>query len=172
MQMIERNRRLVKDRPARQRGQSPGAWAAALLKRLVPAEPHHLDAGDFQSSVHELMKTYVDHPPRQLQSEGYSGPITLSQFERFQWARDKLKEGGLSLLMRAGIEPRPVLSGRVTAAAPLELEPLVKGARIPELCDIFLHKAETSRKIISDDKPVDRTHSASWPGRRETISRC
>ena len=118
------------------------------------------------------MKTYVDHPPRKLQSEGYSGPITLSQFERFQWARDKLKEGGLSLLMRAGIEPRPVLSGRVTAAAPLELEPLVKGARIPELCDIFLHKAETSRKIISDDKPVDRTHSASWPGRRETISRC
>jgi hypothetical protein len=126
----------------------------------------------FNQAVHELMKTYVDHPPRQLQSEGYSGPITLSQFERFQWARDKLKEGGLSLLMRAGIEPRPVLSGRVTAAAPLELEPLVKGARIPELCDIFLHKAETSRKIISDDKPVDRTHSASWPGRRETISRC
>jgi hypothetical protein len=120
----------------------------------------------FNQAVHELMKTYVDHPPRQLQSEGYSGPITLSQFERFQWARDKLKEGGLSLLMRAGIEPRPVLSGRVTAAAPLELEPLVKGARIPELCDIFLHKAETSRKIISDDKPVDRTHSASWPGRK------
>jgi hypothetical protein len=72
------------------------------LARLVPAELHHLDAGDFQSSVHELMKTYVDHPPRKLQSEGYSGPITLSQFERFQWARDKLKEGGLSLPMRTG----------------------------------------------------------------------
>jgi len=48
------------------------------------------------------MKTYVDHPPRKLQGEGYSGPITLSQFERFQWARDKLKEGGFSLLMPTG----------------------------------------------------------------------
>ena len=117
MQMIERNRRLVKDRPARQRGQSPGAWAAALRKRLVPAELHHLDAGDFQSSVHELMKTYVDHPPRQLQSEGYSGPITLSQFERFQWARDKLKEGGFSLLMPTGNWAARSLRA-VTAAAP------------------------------------------------------
>jgi hypothetical protein len=170
MQMIERNRRLVKDR--RQRGQSPGAWAAALRKRLFSTELHHLDAGELQSAVHELMKTYVDHPPRKLQSEGYSGPITLSQFERFQWARDKLKEGGLSLPMRLGIEPRPVLSGRVTAATPLELEPLVKGARIPELCDIFLHKAETGPMIISDDKPVDRIRSAAWPGRRETSSRC
>src|ERR1700733_2464563 len=127
MQMIERNRRLVKDRPARQRGQSPGAWAAALRKRLVPTELHHLDAGELQSAVHELMKTYVDHPPRKLQGEGYSGPITLSQFERFQWARDKLKEGGFSLPTPTGNPGARSLRAVTGAAAPLELEPLVKG---------------------------------------------
>jgi hypothetical protein len=118
------------------------------------------------------MKTYVDHPPRKLQGEGYSGPITLSQFERFQWARDKLKEGGFSLPTPTGNPGARSLRAVTGAAAPLELEPLVKGARIPELCDIFLHKAETGPMIISDDKPVDRTRSAAWPGRRETISRC
>jgi hypothetical protein len=50
--MIERNRRLVKDRPARQRGQSPGAWAAALLKRLVPAE---LLAGVVAGGLRQIM---------------------------------------------------------------------------------------------------------------------
>jgi len=63
------------------------------------------------------MKTYVDHPPRKLQGEGYSGPITLSQFERFQWARDKLKEGGFSLLMPTGNWAARSLRA-VTAAAP------------------------------------------------------
>jgi hypothetical protein len=51
--MIERNRRLVKGRPVTQRGQSPGAWAAALRK-LVPAELHHhelRDDGRYQLSL-------------------------------------------------------------------------------------------------------------------------
>jgi hypothetical protein len=51
MQMIERNRRLVKDR--RQRGQSPGAWALRLA-RLVPVELHHhqvRDDGRYQLSL-------------------------------------------------------------------------------------------------------------------------
>jgi hypothetical protein len=81
----------------------------------------------FNQAVHELMKTYVDHPPRQLQSEGYSGPITLSQFERFQWARDKLKEGGFSLPTPTGNPGARSLRAVTGAAAPLELEPLVKG---------------------------------------------
>ena len=107
MQMIERNRRLVKDRPARQRGQSPGAWAAALRERLVPAELHH----------HELMKYLCRSSAAQAQSECYSGPITLSQFERFQWARDKLKEGGFFLLMPTGNWAARSLRA-VTAAPP------------------------------------------------------
>jgi hypothetical protein len=28
-------------------------------------------------AIKTLMKTYVRHPPRKLQSEGYTGPITL-----------------------------------------------------------------------------------------------
>ena len=30
------------------------------------------------------MKTYVKYPPRKLQSEAYTGPITLTQYQRFQ----------------------------------------------------------------------------------------
>ncbi|MBV9906600.1 MAG: sulfatase-like hydrolase/transferase, partial [Hyphomicrobiales bacterium] len=56
----------------------------------------------FNEEIKKLMKTYLDHPPRKLQSEAYSGPITLTQFERFQWARDKLKEGGFMLPMPTG----------------------------------------------------------------------
>ena len=40
------------------------------------------------------MKTYVKYPPRKLQSEGYTGPITLSDYERFQWVRELAREGG------------------------------------------------------------------------------
>ena len=49
-----------------------------------------------------LMKTHMDHPRRKLQSEDYSGPITIPQYGRFQWARDKLHEGGFVLPMPAG----------------------------------------------------------------------
>jgi arylsulfatase A-like enzyme len=56
----------------------------------------------FNKAVHELMKTYMDHPPRKQQSETYTGPITLTQYQRFQWARDKLKEGGFVLPMPTG----------------------------------------------------------------------
>ena len=38
--------------------------------------------------IKELMKTYVKYPPRKLQSYGYTGPITLSNYERFQWVRE------------------------------------------------------------------------------------
>jgi len=56
----------------------------------------------FNEAIKTLMKTYMDHPPRKLQSEGYSGPITLTQYQRFQWARDKLKDGGFVLPMPTG----------------------------------------------------------------------
>ena len=44
----------------------------------------------------ELMKTYVKYPPRKLQSESYSGPITLTQYQRFQYVRDMLAKDGIS----------------------------------------------------------------------------
>ncbi|HMQ94675.1 MAG TPA: arylsulfatase [Amaricoccus sp.] len=56
-------------------------------------------AGD---AIKKLMKTYVDYPPRKLQSEVYTGPITITNYQRFQWVRDQLKEDGISLPMPTG----------------------------------------------------------------------
>ena len=53
-------------------------------------------------SVKELMKTYVQYPPRKLQSETYSGPITLSNYEKFQWVRDSLAKEGINIPMPTG----------------------------------------------------------------------
>jgi len=54
------------------------------------------------AAIKDLMKTYVQYPPRKQQSESYSGPITLSQFERFQWIRDQLGKEGISIPMPTG----------------------------------------------------------------------
>jgi arylsulfatase len=53
-------------------------------------------------AIKKLMKTYVQYPPRKLQSESYSGPITLSQYERFQNVRDMLAKEGVHLPMPTG----------------------------------------------------------------------
>jgi len=49
-----------------------------------------------------LMATYVTHPPRKQQSESYSGPITLSNYERFQWIREQLQKEGVNIPMPTG----------------------------------------------------------------------
>ena len=48
-------------------------------------------------AVAELMKSYVQYPPRKLQSEGYSGPITLTQYQRFQNVREQLAKEGFHI---------------------------------------------------------------------------
>ena len=53
-------------------------------------------------AVKEKVMTYVEYPPRKLQSEVYTGPITLTQYQRFQHIRDQLKEGGISLPLPTG----------------------------------------------------------------------
>ena len=53
-------------------------------------------------AIKELMKTYVQYPPRKLQSESYSGPITLTQYQRFEHIRDQLEKGGFSLSLPTG----------------------------------------------------------------------
>jgi arylsulfatase A-like enzyme len=50
----------------------------------------------------KIMATYVKYPPRKLQSESYSGPITLTGYERFQWVRDQLKKEGVSIPLPTG----------------------------------------------------------------------
>jgi len=52
--------------------------------------------------VKKLVKTYVDNPPRKLQSEVYTGPITLTQYQRLQYVRDALKSEGISLPLPTG----------------------------------------------------------------------
>jgi len=47
--------------------------------------------------VKGLMETYIKYPPRKLQSEGYSGPITITNFQKFEWLREQLKKEGFNL---------------------------------------------------------------------------
>jgi len=53
-------------------------------------------------AVTALMKTYIAHPPRKLQSASYSGPITLTGFQRFQHLREELAKDGFNLTMPSG----------------------------------------------------------------------
>ena len=53
-------------------------------------------------AVAPLMKTYIDYPPRKMQSEGYDGPLTLSAYERFQYIRESLAKDGFQLSLPSG----------------------------------------------------------------------
>ena len=53
-------------------------------------------------AIKELMKTYVQYPPRKLQSESYAGPVTLTQYEHFQFVRDQLAKQGVSVALPTG----------------------------------------------------------------------
>lgn len=53
-------------------------------------------------AIQELMKTYVKYPPRKLQSESYSGPLTITQYEKFQHVREMLKKEGFKLPIPSG----------------------------------------------------------------------
>ena len=54
------------------------------------------------AAIKELMQTYVKYPPRKLQSESYSGPITLTQYQHFKYIRDSLQKDGISIPLPTG----------------------------------------------------------------------
>jgi len=54
------------------------------------------------AAITKLMKTYVQYPPRKLQSMGYDGPITLSNYQKFQYVRDALQKEGVDIPMPNG----------------------------------------------------------------------
>src|SRR3954454_23178282 len=54
------------------------------------------------NSIKELMKTYVQYPPRKLQSESYAGPVTLTQYQRLQYIREQLAKEGISIPLPSG----------------------------------------------------------------------
>ena len=53
-------------------------------------------------AIKKLMATYVKYPPRKLQSESYSGPITLSNYQRFQFVRDQFAKEGVNIALPTG----------------------------------------------------------------------
>ena len=53
-------------------------------------------------AIKGLMKTYVQYPPRKLQSMVYTGPITISNYQKYQWIREQLEKEGVSLPMPTG----------------------------------------------------------------------
>ncbi len=53
-------------------------------------------------SINKLMKTYMEYPPRKLQSASYSGPVTLTNYQKFQWVRDELAKDGFNLTLPTG----------------------------------------------------------------------
>ncbi len=52
--------------------------------------------------LQRVMKTFVQYPPRKLQSEGCTGPITISNDQKFEWPREELKKEGVHLTMPTG----------------------------------------------------------------------
>jgi arylsulfatase len=53
-------------------------------------------------AIQKKMKTYVEYPPRKLQSETYTGPITITQYQRFKHVRDMLKNEGINIPLPTG----------------------------------------------------------------------
>jgi len=56
----------------------------------------------FSDAIQKLMKTYVEYPPRKLQSETYTGPITISAYQRFKYVRDSLAKEGVTIPLPTG----------------------------------------------------------------------
>ena len=53
-------------------------------------------------AIKSLMKTYVQYPPRKLQSMGYDGPIEISKYQKLQWLRDQLRKEGVDIPLPTG----------------------------------------------------------------------
>jgi arylsulfatase len=53
-------------------------------------------------SIGKLMKTYVQYPPRKLQSGTYTGPIEISRYQQFEWLREQLGKDGFHLTLPTG----------------------------------------------------------------------
>lgn len=56
----------------------------------------------FNLAIKDLMKTYVKYPPRKLQSEVYTGPITISEYQRFRYVREMLQKEGVRIPLPTG----------------------------------------------------------------------
>ena len=71
--------------------------AAGLDPRHLPPL-HSLEP----AKLKKVMKTFIEVPPRKLQSDGYSGPITISAYQKFDWLRNQLKTDGVHIGLPVG----------------------------------------------------------------------
>jgi arylsulfatase len=55
-----------------------------------------------EQELKKIMTTYVQYPPRKVQSYGYTGPITLSNYEHFEWVRQQLAKEGVHVSLPNG----------------------------------------------------------------------
>jgi arylsulfatase A-like enzyme len=55
-----------------------------------------------EQELKRIMATYVKYPPRKVQGYGYTGPITLSNYEKFNSVREALEKQGISIPMPTG----------------------------------------------------------------------
>ena len=53
-------------------------------------------------AIKDLMKTYVKYPPRKLQSEVYTGPITISEYQKFRYVKEMLQKEGVNIPLPTG----------------------------------------------------------------------
>jgi arylsulfatase A-like enzyme len=55
-----------------------------------------------QAELKRVMASFVKYPPRKLQSEVYTGPITISGYQRYKWLREQLKKEGVHIALPTG----------------------------------------------------------------------
>jgi arylsulfatase A-like enzyme len=55
-----------------------------------------------EQELQKIMATYVKYPPRKVQGYGYTGPITLSSYEKFQFIREELVKEGVHITLPTG----------------------------------------------------------------------
>jgi arylsulfatase len=53
-------------------------------------------------AVDKLMRTYIQYPPRKMQSMTYDGPVELSKYQKFQSVREQLQKEGVNLSLPTG----------------------------------------------------------------------
>lgn len=56
----------------------------------------------FSEAISNLMKTYVEYPPRKLQSASYDGPITMTKYQNFKHIQEQLKSEGFNISLPTG----------------------------------------------------------------------
>ena len=64
--------------------------------------PHLLGSPLFVQLVRWSRAPSALDPPRKLQSETYTGPITLSQYQRFKYVQEALAKDGFSIGLPTG----------------------------------------------------------------------